>query len=125
MSDIDEQPGGRGEGLPASPGEEKWLGGRKWTGIAAVAVLALTLLVGGVVVFSDTRPPPASSPAATVLGADSARVAGTPVSDADVVVILSKHQDQIDDLTTLVEELSAQLAAIRSHLAAGPGWSDD
>lgn len=52
-------------------------------------------------------------------------MAGTPVSDADVVVILSKHQDQIDDLTTLVEELSAQLAAIRSHLAAGPGWSDD
>jgi len=70
-------------------------------------------------------PRPGPSPAATVLGADSARAAGTPVSDADVVVILSKHQDQIDDLTTLVEDLSAQLAAIRSHLAAGPGWSDD
>ncbi len=75
MSDIDEQPGGRGEGLPASPGEEKWLGGRKWTGIAAVAVLALTLLVGGVVVFSDTRPPPASSPAPT--SADSAGAGGS------------------------------------------------
>lgn len=75
---------------------------------------------------SAPQPPrPGPPAAATVLGADSARVAGTPVSDADVVVILSKHQDQIDDLTTLVEDLSAQLAAIRSQLAAGPGWSDD
>ena len=72
INDMHEQPGGRGEGLPASPGQEKWLGGRKWTGIAAVAVLALALLVAGVVVFSDTRPPPASSPAAT-----SANLAGT------------------------------------------------
>ncbi len=86
------------------------------------------------------RPPPSPqgptsspSPAAPVPVAGGARagvpagepVAGTPVSDADIVVILSKHQDQIDDLTTLVEDLSAQLAAIRSHLAAGPGWSDD
>ena len=73
-----------------------------------------------------SQPPRPGPPAtATVVGADSGRVAGTPVSDADIVVILSKHQDQIDDLTTLVEDLSAQLAAIRSHLAAGPGWSDE
>lgn len=46
-----------------------------------------------------------------------APVAGSPVSDADVVVILSKHQDQIDDLTTIVEDLSQQLSAVRSALA--------
>lgn len=77
---------------------------------------------------SPAAPVPAPVPAAGGAGAGvpaGERVACTPVSDADIVVILSKHQDQIDDLSTLVEDLSAQLAAIRSHLAAGPGWSDD
>ena len=40
--------------LPASPGDEKWLGGRKWTGLAAVLILGVLLVAaGGVVLFSD------------------------------------------------------------------------
>jgi hypothetical protein len=40
--------------LPASPGDEKWLGGRKWTGLAAVIILGVLLVAaGGVVLFSD------------------------------------------------------------------------
>ena len=57
--------------LPASPGDEKWLGGRKWTGLAAVLILGVLLVAaGGVVLFSDKgsgqQPQPATAPTATV-----------------------------------------------------------
>jgi hypothetical protein len=59
------------ETLPASPGDEKWLGGRKWTGLAAVIILGVLLVAaGGVVLFSgkgsgrqpqQTTPPTATA----------------------------------------------------------------
>jgi len=56
--------------LPASPGDEKWLGGRKWTGLAAVIILGVLLVAAGGVLFSDNgdgqQPPPATAPTATV-----------------------------------------------------------
>lgn len=56
--------------LPASPGDEKWLGGRKWTGLAAVIILGVLLVTAGGVLFSDNgsgqQPPPATVPTATV-----------------------------------------------------------
>lgn len=51
------------DSVPASAGDEKWLGGRKWTGIAAIAALALALTVSGLVFFRDDRPRPATSAA--------------------------------------------------------------
>ncbi len=53
------------ETLPASPGDEKWLGGRKWTGLAAVIILGVLLVAaGGVVLFSGqgSGPQPALTP---------------------------------------------------------------
>ena len=56
--------------LPASPGDEKWLGGRKWTGLASVIVLGVLLVAAGGVLFSDNgsgqQPQPIAVPTATV-----------------------------------------------------------
>lgn len=42
--------------LPASPGDEKWLGGRTWTGLAAVIILGVLLVsAAGVVLFSGEQ----------------------------------------------------------------------
>ena len=58
------------DSLPASPGDEKWLGGRKWTGLAAVIILGVLLVAAAGVLFSDDgsgqQTQPATAPTATV-----------------------------------------------------------
>ena len=71
--------------LPASPGDEKWLGGRKWTGLASVIVLGVLLVAAGGVLFSDNgsgqQPQPIAAPTATVhTEPDSAQDQSLPTS---------------------------------------------
>ena len=42
-------------------------------------------------------------------------IEGTPVTDGDLVVILSQMQDQLDDLIATVEEQDRKLREVRRH----------
>ena len=42
-------------------------------------------------------------------------IEGTPVTNGDLVVILSQMQDQLDDLIATVEEQDRKLREVRRH----------
>ena len=42
-------------------------------------------------------------------------IEGTPVTNGDLVVILSQMQDQLDDLIATVEEQDRKLRGVRRH----------
>jgi hypothetical protein len=42
-------------------------------------------------------------------------IEGTPVTNGDLVVILSQMQDQLDDLSATVEEQDRKLREVRRH----------